>query len=498
VPFFYVRTSDARVFSGASPVAIPEPVEFSILCGTGPRDQRRLTHESIMRTRMNSKQFFAMQRRWPSCVAAGPFLFVSGQMGRRRRDGRPCAGYEDLEWIAPGPGSEYGWVSGMEAPLGAQALAMYSRYRTLLAREGAELGNLLRYHVYQRDKRFFPVFDRVRRHYETAPPASTAVGVGRFDPEDEARLCMDAIAFRPAAGPAFGARTVLGGSVRHAAAAHFSHVIGVGPYLFLAGQIPIDTSQPGAPLIRGYGDVPEEGRFLRVGRSHEDARNGPIAAQTWFTYDLIRKHLEGAGASLEQVLNLVVYLQDMRDFPTFHRVHEHFFPKDPPALTVIEVDEVGHKGTLIEIEPTAVLPGRGVKRRRLNAAGWKAPAQMSMLVEAGGLAFLSGIAGNESVSAARGPGREAIARQLREILGELRTRLALANADLRRVVHVTIYLDDIAALGVAAPILERAFGRHRPALTVLEVPRPAPVARARVQLTAIAWLGEGDPIAASG
>jgi len=441
-----------------------------------------------MRTRMNSKQFFTMQRRWPSRVAAGPFLFVSGQMGLRRRDGRPCAGYEDLEWIAPGPGSEYGWVSGMEAPMGAQALAMYSRYRTLLAREGTELGNLLRYHVYQRDKRFFPVFDRVRRHYETAPPASTAVGVGRFDPEDEARLCIDAIAFRPAAAPAFGARAVLGGSLRHAAAAHFSHVIGAGPYLFLAGQIPVDTSQPGAPLIRGYDDIPEEGRFLRVGRSHEDARNGPIAAQTWFTYDLIRKHLEGAGSSLEQVLNLIVYLQDMRDFPTFHRVHEHFFPKEPPALTVIEVDEVGHKGTLIEIEPTAVLPGRGAKRSRLSAAGWEAPVQMSMLVEAGGLAFLSGIVGRDG----------AVGPQVRNVVRELKARLALAGADLRRVVHVTLYLDDIAALSVAAPILERAFGRHRPALTVLEVPRPAPVARARVQLTAIAWLGEGDPIAASG
>ena len=43
-----------------------------------------------------------------------------------------------------------------------------------------------------------------------------------------------------------------------------------------------------APLIRGYDDIPERGRFLKVGRSHEDTRNGTIAAQTWFTYDLIR------------------------------------------------------------------------------------------------------------------------------------------------------------------------------------------------------------------
>jgi hypothetical protein len=44
-------------------------------------------------------------------------------------------------------------------------------------------------------------------------------------------------------------------------------------------------------------------------------------------------------------------------------------------------------------------------------------------------------------------------------------------------------------------VLERAFGKHRPALAVLEVPRPAPLAGARIQVTAIAWLGEDTPIA---
>jgi len=435
-------------------------------------------------------RFLTLLKRWPACVAAGPFLFVGGQMGLAR-DGRPCAGYDDARGLAPGPGNDHAWVNGMEAPMGAQGLAIYARYRELLASQGSGLGNLLRYHVYQRDKRFFPVFDRVRRHHESAPPASTAVGVGRFDPDDEARLYIDAIAYRPAVNPAYGARTVLGGSTRHAAAAHFSHVVGAGPYLFVAGQIPVDTSQPGAPLIRGYDDIPEEGRFLRVGRSHEDARNGPIAAQTWFTYDLIRQHLEGAGSSLRQVLNLIVYLQDMRDFPTFHRVHEHFFPDDPPALTVVEVSEVGHKGTLIEIEPTAILPGTGVTRRTRNAAGWRAPARMSMLVEAGGLAFLSGIVGTGAGSAG------GIAQQARAIVAELKARLALAKAGLERVVHLTIYVDDIAAFKDAAPVLERAFGKRRPALAVIEMPRPAPPAAARVQAVAIAWLGEGKPVAAA-
>jgi hypothetical protein len=44
-------------------------------------------------------------------------------------------------------------------------------------------------------------------------------------------------------------------------------------------------------------------------------------------------------------------------------------------------------------------------------------------------------------------------------------------------------------------VLERAFGKRRPALAVLEVPRSAPVRSARMQAVAIAWLGEGSPVA---
>ena len=422
--------------------------------------------------------------RWPTCVAAGPFLFFSGQTSDR------------TDFATDG----HAWVERMEAPLRAQAVAIYERYRERLARAGGDLAHLLRYHIYQRDKRFFPVFDRVRRGYEKAPPASTAVGVGRFESADCARLCIDAIALSPAAARTLGPRSVLGGAVEHIAAAHFSHVIGAGAYRVIAGQIPIDASRPGAPLIRGYDDVPPAGRFLQVGRSHEDARNGPIAAQTWFTYDLIRKHLEGTGSGLSQVLNLVVYLQDMRDFPTFHRVHERFFGAAPPALTVVEVGEVGHKGTLIEIEPTAIAAQGGLKRTAFNTAGARAPAHMSEIVEAGGLAFLSGIVGvdyaGEPVTPRKRAGARDVAAQAAGIVRQLGARLKAAGHDADAVAHVTVYVQDIDCFVAAERVLAKWFGARRPALTVLEVPHPAPLAGAAISVTAIAWFGAGKPAAA--
>jgi enamine deaminase RidA (YjgF/YER057c/UK114 family) len=448
-------------------------------------------------------QQYNVSNEWPAYVTAGPFMFFSGQLGRTQ-GGSLIESYADAPNALGKSNTSFDWVGDMEAPVGAQGIAIYERYREMLAKEGSNLNHLLRYHIFQRDKHFFSVFDRIRRGYETKPPASTAVGLGRFEPSDRATLCIDAIALRESEVNTVGPRTVLAGASRHTAAATFSHVVNTGPYLFLAGQIPIDTSKPGAPLIRGYEDIPEEGAFLRVGRSHEDTRNGPIAAQTWYTYDLIRQHLEAVGSSLENILNLIVYLQDMRDFPIFHRVHERFFKSNPPALTVVQAAEVGHKGTLIEIEPTAILPGRGVERRIFGAEGWKAPAHMSACVCGGGLAFFSGIAGvgepdGEAASLAT------VSAQLRERLvrdtddysyavqtaiaiAKLRQTVEAAGGTLNDVVHLTIGLRDINRFHTVESVLFEMFGRSRPALTLLELPAVAPVRGARVSITAVGWL----------
>ena len=437
---------------------------------------------------MMTTEFWASLAGWPQCVAAGPFLFFSGQMGRRPDGDGVCAHYEDVPGKGPDPGDRYSWIDRIEGPVAAQAVGSYERIRDLLAIEGGTLDNLVRLHLYQLDKRFFPVFDRVRRHYEPfAPTPSTAVGMSRFDPAGKVRLNMDGIGIRPGAAGEIGVREVLGGSRDHAAAAHFSHVVAAGPYVFIAGQIPIDTSKPGAPLIRNYEDIPVEGRFLQAGRSHEDTRNGPIASQTWFTYDLIRKHLQSAGASLADVINLIVYLADMRDFPTFHRIHEHFFDSQPPALTVVAVSEVGHKGTLVEIEATALRPESGL-RREVFESGEPPGALMSPGVRAGDLLFLSGMVGAAG---------DTVAAQAASILGRLEGALAGAGAGLKRIAHLTVFLKDIEDLMRLEPLFEKAFPEQRPAFTVSEVPNPSPVTRATVSIIAIAWLGPEPPVAVS-
>ncbi|MGZ5154155.1 MAG: RidA family protein, partial [Burkholderiales bacterium] len=75
-------------------------------------------------------------------------------------------------------------------------------------------------------------------------------------------------------------------------------------------------------------------------------------------------------------------------------------------------------------------------------------------------------------------------------ISALTRRVAAANGKLDNIVHVTVYIDDISHFKSTKEALEHAFGERRPALTVLEVPAPAPVRGARVSLSAIAYLGE--------
>ena len=110
-----------------------------------------------------------------------------------------------------------------------------------------------------------------------------------------------------------------------------------GDTLFLAGVVAAD---PGTGrVIRGYEDLPPEvaAKLGATGQMSVDSKEGPIAAQSWFILDQVRRTLEGHGLSLRNVVKLTQYMKDLRDFPIYNRVRLMFFPEDPPASTVIQV-----------------------------------------------------------------------------------------------------------------------------------------------------------------
>jgi enamine deaminase RidA (YjgF/YER057c/UK114 family) len=288
---------------------------------------------------------------------------------------------------------------------------------------------------------------------------------------------------------------------------YYSQAVAAGPYLFLAGQMPVETGT--GRFIRGYADIPEEGRFLATGRSHSDTRNGPIAAQTWFEYDHVRRVLEALGASMGDVLNLTVYLQDLRDLPTFYRVHQRFFPAEGPAMTVTEFAEVGHGGTLVEIEVTALLPGRGLPRRALAPPRLaRGTAHRSPAVAGGPLLFVSGqvawmgerpVTGVadlppegcqtvESMGSGR-PQELAVAAQTWQIFANLKEILAEAGLGFRDLVKTTVYLTDLEDFPAYDRVRAAWAPEEPPALTLVQVPKVGAWEGCRVCVEAIAWCG---------
>jgi len=92
-----------------------------------------------------------------------------------------------------------------------------------------------------------------------------------------------------------------------------------------------------------------------VGRDPQGGiARGDIAAQTAQTLENIRRHLEQAGSSLEQVLKVTVFLTDMGLFQGMNEAYRRFFPSEPPARSCVQVVSLPDREALIEIEAIAV------------------------------------------------------------------------------------------------------------------------------------------------
>ena len=445
---------------------------------------------------------------YPPAVSAGGFCFISGTLGVND-DGVLVNGWSDLpdegRVLASGPA----YVDALEGAPGAQAWAAFRRARTLLDDRGAAFGDVLQMHLYQKAKRFFPVFERIRRLYEPdAPAPASGIGVGIGGAGEDAWFALDGIAIDPAAWPFGERRRVLRHADEQAPGSHYSQAVLAGPYIFLAGQLPLDHGRPGNPMVRGYDDVPEEGRLLQVGRSHPDFRDGPIAAQTWFTYAKIRRILEAAGSQLDDLVAVTVFLQDMKDYATFHRVHERSLAGAHPALTVVEAREVGHKGTLIEIEAVAMRRERGLAHRAIAPATGGTGAHSVPGRLAGPLLFVSGQLGVNPAGDAvaefsdlprtarphaqaviRMTGRPAATVQAFAIFERVDAILREAGLARSAMARIMLYVENVADMTPFDLACRHYLGDRRPAFSCVVVPSVGPVRGTRLCVEAIAVVG---------
>ena len=131
-----------------------------------------------------------------------------------------------------------------------------------------------------------------------------------------------------------------------------------GDIVYFSGIVAADPAT--GRIVKGYADLPEPARREagETGEMSSDAKDGPIAAQSWFVLTRLRKTVEAAGGSLDDVVKLTQYFRDLRDFPIYNRIRATFF-RNPPASTVVRVVELlPTEDSLLEVEAVAHIPER--------------------------------------------------------------------------------------------------------------------------------------------
>ncbi len=117
----------------------------------------------------------------------------------------------------------------------------------------------------------------------------------------------------------------------------FPHAKRVGDFLFLSGI---------GPRVRGSKEIP--------GVTFDAAGNvvdHDIAKQTHAVFENIRLVLEDAGASWNDIVDVQVFLTDMkRDFKTFNEIYPDYFAGDEKPNPTRTTVEVGALPTPIAVE----------------------------------------------------------------------------------------------------------------------------------------------------
>ncbi|MEF8851755.1 MAG: Rid family detoxifying hydrolase [Haloarculaceae archaeon] len=112
-----------------------------------------------------------------------------------------------------------------------------------------------------------------------------------------------------------------------AAVGAYSQATETDDLVFTAGQIPLTP----------------DGELL------DDAA---VDVQTQQALENVEAVLDAAGAGMDDVLKVTVYLDDIGDFDAMNDTYATFFEADPPARSAVGVDELP-KGVGVEVEAVA-------------------------------------------------------------------------------------------------------------------------------------------------
>ena len=148
-------------------------------------------------------------------------------------------------------------------------------------------------------------------------------------------------------------RKFLGGGVAVAAAATVAAVPGKAQEKLTKRVIYRDGKKPEKPQKRMNSTVAYGNLIFISGVGYHQA--GDIKVHTKAVLDSIKKQLESAGSSMEKVLKVNVYLNDLKDYDAMNKVYDGSFGDEPPARTTIAAAGGIPGNSLVEIDVIAYL-----------------------------------------------------------------------------------------------------------------------------------------------
>jgi enamine deaminase RidA (YjgF/YER057c/UK114 family) len=431
----------------------------------------------------------------PAGVRAGPFVFASGRMGTDYRAG-----------LAPEASVEGGLPFTGELPAALETRYIYDKLASVFRAGGASFDTSVKvnqwvatYHSRtEAGDRWTPIDPIPSVHHDhwresvdpmlntrnlyiaTKRPASVCLPIDRLL-SLPAHLEVDMVAFTDDAG---WVKEEFSSDLVPKPAAGYAEAIVAGPWIFVSGFSATDyetglppSTQP--PPWGWYGDK--------------------LGLEADYVLDYLKKVLEAAGGIWNDVVKVQVYLntpEAVRHFPAFEEVWKRYFPKDPPARTVLQSNGNGLKDCWLEIDLIGIRPGMGVRREAVVTANAAPPlGHAPQAMKAGPLVFLStGFPLDANNRLVGMPNADlpftdgSIRSQVEQILSNTAAICEAAGGSVEDVVRAHVLFANLNDFEAAMGPWKTAFGGNAPASTFVEVPPIGIVPGARIGMDLWAYI----------
>ena len=256
--------------------------------------------------------------------------------------------------------------------------------------------------------------------------------------------------------------------------AGYAPAIRFGDWVSLAGEVPTDwmgdwMSERHMGTPRGTDPKTRFNEYLWYGDE--------MAAQVDLTIEKQARIAEAAGSSIERCVNATVYIGHPADFSSMDKVWKKWFPKNPPARTVVPYSGLGGKGWRFEVTMDLLTNDSKLEPQQINSS--RLPAQFGHephAVKVGNLLFFStlrAVDGNGVLSTRTPAGFERYvdqpAAQMREILRRISIISEDAGTSLANLCRLKVFMDDWSAMAPGVQELANAFPVDPPAVSLHRV-----------------------------